>query len=139
MTIISRRQFAVGSSMLGIGIFARGAAAAPSRNVSWLDEIQRAPQAMPADAPTLAPLLVDKAGNRISDLNGWNERRQQLRTQWLDFLGSLGLDAKFSPQLTILREENLGTVIRQRVAYEIEPGLQTEAFILRPAKVSQAM
>ena len=60
-------------------------------------------------------------------------RRTELRQWWLDFLQPLQFDRDLSPDLEVIEEEVLGSVIRQRVRYEVEPEVQTEAYLLKPA------
>jgi hypothetical protein len=40
--------------------------------------------------------------------------------------------------LTVLEEDREGDVVRQRVRYEVEPGLPTEAYLLRPAAPAES-
>ena len=104
------------------------------RDVSWLAEIQQPPAKLPADAPQLGDLLIDASGKRIATVEGWKTRREELRRWWLDFLGPLPAERKGAPKLTVVEEDQTEGVIRQLVRYEIEPGLMTEAYLLKPAK-----
>jgi dienelactone hydrolase len=110
-------------------------AARPSRDVPWLAEIQNAPAKLPADAPKLGALLVDAQGQRITTVDAWESRREELRRWWLDFLGPLPAERKAAPKLTILEEDRPEGVIRQLVRYEVEPGIPTEAYLLKPAEL----
>lgn len=131
---LTRRNFLVGSTVTGI--LAAVGVAAEQKEVPWLEEIQRAPQKVPADATSLSSLLVDRDGAKITTVAAWEKRRDALRQQWLEFLGSLQLNLKYRPSLKVVQEENVEGVVRQRVEYEIEPGIRTEAYVLHPAKVS---
>ncbi len=137
-TTISRRRLITGSTAVAIGtLLPRFSLGAKQREVPWLDEIQRRPEKLPADSPRLASLLVDGSGRPVSTLAAWQEKRAALRKTWQEFLGSLGHDLRHTPQLSILAEDQVGEVVRQRVGYEIEPGLRTEAYVLRPAKIDR--
>jgi dienelactone hydrolase len=105
------------------------------RDVSWLAEIQRPPDKLPADALKLGELLVDASGKRITTLEGWTARREELRRWWLEFLGPMPAERKSAPQLTVVEEDRTEGVIRQLVRYEAEPGLTTEAYLLKPEKL----
>jgi dienelactone hydrolase len=107
-----------------------------ARDVSWLAEIQQPPKVLPADAPKLSDLLVDSSGRRITNLEQWKGRREELRRWWLNFLGPLPAEGKRVPPLTVLEEDQTGGVVRQLVRYEAEPGMPTEAYLLRPAKIT---
>ena len=105
-----------------------------SPNVPWLNEIQQPPAKLPADAPKLSDLLIDGAGKKITTLAAWQARREELRRWWLAFLGPLPAERKAPPKLTIIEEDRPEGVIRQLVRYDVEPGLSTEAYLLKPAK-----
>jgi len=49
------------------------------RDVPWLEAIQRAPSSLPDDAPKLSDLLARKDGKRITSLEAWSDRREELR------------------------------------------------------------
>jgi dienelactone hydrolase len=103
-----------------------------TQDVRWLDEIQRPLAKLPEDAPQLSELLVDAGGKTIATLDQWQSRRRELRQWWLDFLGPLPAERKAPPKLEVIAEDKPEGVIRQLVRYEIEPGLTTEAYLLRP-------
>ena len=84
--------------------------------------------------PKLADLLVDASGQRITTKDGWMARREELRRWWLDFLGPLPAERGVPPKLEVVEEDRPDGVIRQLVRYEVEPGMATEAYLLRPAK-----
>jgi dienelactone hydrolase len=109
-------------------------AAQDQPHVSWLREIQQPPVALPKDAPQLGELLVDASGRRITTLESWTARREELRRWWLDFLGPLPAERKAAPKLTVVEEDRTEGVVRQLVRYDIEPGLATEAYLLKPEK-----
>lgn len=104
------------------------------RDVSWLADVQQPPTKLPADAPRLSELLVDASGRRITTLDGWKVRREELRRWWLEFLGPMPAERNASPTLTVAEEDRTEGVIRQLVRYEVEPGLATEAYLLKPLK-----
>lgn len=104
------------------------------RHVAWLDEVQRPPTELPADAPRLPPLLVDADGQPITTWSGWTQRRDQVRRDWLEFLGPLDLP-RSTPHLEILEEDRPEGCIRQLVRYESEPGLPVEGYLLLPERL----
>jgi dienelactone hydrolase len=105
-----------------------------SKTVPWLREIQTPPAKLPADAPKLADLLTDGNGKKIDSLASWESRRKELRKWWLEFLGPMPAERKGVPKLKVLAEDRPEKVIRQLVEYEIEPGILTQAYLLKPAK-----
>lgn len=105
-----------------------------AKNVSWLKEIQAPPAKLPADAPKLSDLLTDASGKNIDSLVGWKSRRDELRKWWLEFLGPMPAERKAAPKLKALEEDRPEGVIRQLVEYEVEPGILTQAYLLKPAK-----
>lgn len=106
-------------------------AAARGRDVSWLRDVLRAPANAPPPPP-LAPVLVDGDGRAIRTLDVWQVRREQLAQRWREFLGPLEVARGAAPPLEVLEEDTTGNVLRQRVRYAIEPGVTTEAYLLRP-------
>jgi dienelactone hydrolase len=108
---------------------------AERRDVPWLSEIQQPPKSLPADAPTLSDLLVAADGRKIHDLDAWNKRRTEIRQWWLDFLGPMPAERKAAPPLTVVEEDRADGVVRQLVRYEIEPGINTEAYLLQPERL----
>ena len=104
-----------------------------TKDVPWLSEVQRPPGRLPDDAPKLSPILVDDAGEQISSLEGWQRKRETIRRWWLDFLRPLELERQ-APPLEVIEEDRPDGVVRQRVRYEVEPGLPVEAYLLKPAK-----
>jgi dienelactone hydrolase len=60
-----------------------------------------------------------------------------LRSRWQQYLGTLGIDMTYRPDLTVVDEDRTGEVVRQLVEYEIEPGLRTQAYLLLPLKLER--
>lgn len=102
------------------------------RDVTWLEEIQQPPEMIPADAPKLSELLVAADGTQLKTPEEWQARREELKRWWLDFLGPMP-QRKGLPKLEVLEEDRPAGVVRQLVRYEVEPGLATEAYLLKPA------
>lgn len=137
--VISRRSFVAGTlaacaatGQPTAALVAQPAATAAGE-VAWLADVQKPPTALPPDAPQLAPVLVNEQGETIHAADDWRRRRAILRQAWLQLLGSWAPDRGPAPKLTVLAEEHVDEVVRQRVAYESEPGDPTEAYLLRPA------
>ncbi|MCU0880867.1 MAG: dienelactone hydrolase family protein [Pirellulaceae bacterium] len=147
----SRRKFlamTVGTAVVGLGgPVPRSAwsqeSSAGRRDVAWLAEIQTPPAKLPADAPKLSELLVDRAGEPIATREAWEVHRKSLRQKWLEFLGPMPAEREDAAgklraaKLEVLAEDHPDGVIRQLVRYEVEPGLTTEAYLLRPAKIEK--
>ncbi|MEX0586056.1 MAG: dienelactone hydrolase family protein [Pirellulales bacterium] len=107
---------------------------AGGRHVEWLAEVQRAPEKLPADAPTLASLL-EVQGKPIDTRAAWSRRAAELRAWWREFLGPLPKrDEKKPPATRVIATDRVGEVVRELVEYEVEPGEKTEAYLLRPSK-----
>lgn len=119
---------------LGLWITVTGAFdRAQGADVSWLDEVNRAPaDAVAEHLGYLAPLLVDADGRAVHTREGWARRRESLRREWEEFLGPMP-----SPRpvvaLKVLRTDALPDVTRQLVRYEVEPGTWGEGYLLLPA------
>lgn len=105
------------------------------QSVDWLSPLQHPPKVLPADTPTLRPLLLGANDRPIRSLDRWKAHRQSIRRWWDDFLGSLEIDRQHAPLLKVLQEDRIDQVVRQRVSYEIEPGMTTEAYLLKPQKI----
>jgi hypothetical protein len=116
--------------------FAAGFQPENPSEVLWLSEIQSPPKTLPKDAPVLAPLCQSSAGVAITHKEDWLARRAELLKTWLEFLGPMPADRARTPKLEILEEERIEEVVRQRLRYEIEPGLFTEAYLCKPLKQS---
>jgi dienelactone hydrolase len=137
---INRRQFhqtaLAGAAALSLGSFWQNAWGAEAKDVPWLGEIQTPPRELPTNAPQLSDLLVTAAGQPITTLDGWKKRREELRRVWLEFLGPMPAERKQVPKLEVIEEDKLDGVVRQLVRYEVEPGLATEAYLCKPAKLA---
>ena len=107
---------------------------AEAAEVNWLSEVQQRPQRVPADAPRLKPLLVDSRGNKLSTMPEWVAQRKQLRSWWLDFLGPMPGQRVAAPKWDVIESQRAEGVIRQRIRYQVEPGIATEAYLLMPEK-----
>jgi dienelactone hydrolase len=132
----TRREFVAGlSALAGALCLPTQLFAQQRKDVAWLAEIQQKPAKLPEGAKDLPNLLIDDAGQPIKTKESWLKRREQLRTWWTDFLGKMPAERDLArpPTLTILEEDLVGDVFRQRVEYEVEPGIKTEAYLCRPA------
>ena len=124
----NRRALLQASAAVGVGMLARPALAAdpPVKNVPWLDEIQKQPASVPAEAPRLSEL-------NATTRKAWEKQREELRRWWLEFLGPMPAERKAAPKLEVVEEDRPEGAIRQLVRYEVEPGRTTEAYLLKPA------
>jgi dienelactone hydrolase len=80
----------------------------------------------------LAPLAVGDDGRPIAGLAAWRRKREQLRSWWWEFLKPFWSDRRRPPPLEIVGEDRPPGVVRQLVRYQVEPGLPTEAYLIRP-------
>jgi hypothetical protein len=106
---------------------------AAAGDVSWLADAQRPPDRLPEKAPRLKPLLVDDQGRPLAGLPAWEQKREHIRRWWLDYLKPWPRDAQKPPALEVLAEDRPGDVVRRHVRYEVEPGVHSEAYVLKPA------
>ncbi len=129
-----RRRDFLGSLLAGVAYGSLAPAAQPAaKRVPWLEDVQRRPRALPANAAGLPDLLRDDEGHAIVTLEAWQQKRSQLRRWWLDFLQPLAIQRGAPPRLEVLAEDRPPGVVRQRVRYEVEPHVVVEAYLLRPA------
>jgi dienelactone hydrolase len=127
-----RREFLQTSAALVAGVVGGRAQAPIGREVPWLAGVQTPPPVLPVDAPRLASLVVDASGQPIRTVAAWEARKDTLRRWWLDFLGPMPAARVNPPAWTTLAEDRVDGVVRARIAYEVEPGIGTEAYLLRP-------
>jgi hypothetical protein len=134
MAKFDRRTFLVGAASCGAGLaFTRPIPGEePSRPVPWLSEIQSPPAKLPADSPKLENLLVDDSGKPITSAKGWEAKRSAIAKWWQSFLGDPLSGRDGAPEWRVLEEDKVDGVIRQRIAYETEPGIATEAYLCQP-------
>src|SRR5688572_29703298 len=138
MTRVTRRamiQSAAAGASVALLHGSHAAAADRPADVPWLEEIQRPPEKLPEGAPKLTDLSRDAGGRPIDSRQAWERRREELRGWWLEFLGPLPAERKSPPKLEVVAEDKPHGVVRQLVRYEAEPGLVTEAYLLRPEKL----
>ena len=111
------------------------------RNVSWLQEVQAA-SAAGIDSKSIQrafrSLLLDGNDNPIKSRDQWEERRRELLAWWRNYLQPFPVQRTASPEIEVIEEERKEGLVRQRVQYEVEPGVMTEAYIVRPAHLEGA-
>jgi dienelactone hydrolase len=101
----------------------------------WIDATGRAPERVPDDAPRPDPLLFDDQHRPIRTVAAWQARREEIRSRWLNYLGTIDPPDDAPPRLEVIDEDRPrdgAGVIRRLVRYEAEPGLPVEAYLLRP-------
>lgn len=138
---MQRRDFLLTSAVAAATGFASPLFAAETKlDAAWLKEIQQRPEKLPADAKEFASLLVDEQGQAIKTAAAWKVRRAEILAWWTKFLGKMPAtrDPAKPPILKVLEEDRIDGVTRQRVEYEVEPGLKTEAYICRPTRMVTA-
>jgi dienelactone hydrolase len=100
--------------------------------VKWLAEVQSPPKSLPDNTPSLRPLWESPPSK-----DQWAKQREAIRQQWLEFLGPLASAERGpAPKLTVLKEDRTDGVVRQLVEYEVEQGEKTQAYLLKPEKLS---
>ncbi len=95
--------------------------------------LQKRPESVPVYPRPLAPLLPPSGSPVTAPPSpaDWNTKRETLRLEWQSFLGAFpstkaALAAEFHE-----KEEQPGFT-RQRVTYQLEDGLRTDAMVLLP-------
>lgn len=109
-------------------------AAAPRKEVPWLQEVLEPPGTAIAPPRPLVPVLIDSDGRTITTLDGWRWRRAELERMWRDVLGPLEVERRHPPRVEVIAEDRVEDVVRQHVRYEVEPDVHTEAYVLRPGR-----
>ncbi len=97
----------------------------------WLDEVRRAPDAVPPSATRPAPLLFDARHRPIRTAEEWARRRRELSDRWRTFLGTIEAPRAIA-SAKVLEEDRPDGVIRRLIRYEVEPGVPVEGYLLRP-------
>jgi dienelactone hydrolase len=131
---LTRRQFELRLATLVAGCGASSALAQQTpraREVPWLAEVQRPPAVLPRDAPRLNPLLVDFENKPIATLAAWQRRREEIRENWLQFIGTWDAPRR-TPEYQILESDRVGSVSRRLITYQSERNVAAEAYLLTP-------
>jgi dienelactone hydrolase len=101
------------------------------KDVPWLGEVQTPPARLPQPAAALRPLLVDDAGSAITSRAPWERRREEVRRWWIEFLQPPPRSPEPPPYRVLVEDRDAG-VLRQKIAYETEPGIEVEAYLIHP-------
>ena len=110
----------------------------PPKEVPWLAEVQRPPARLPADAPRLPSLLFDSRGDSITTVEAWKARREQIRSAWLELLGTW--DPPRRPlEYEIISTDRTPLVVRRLIRYETERNVPVEAYLLAPTRSAERM
>jgi dienelactone hydrolase len=137
---MDRRRFLATSALAASAWtrLSRYTIAAEPKHVSWLAETQQRPEKLPADAKEFPSQLVDASGKPITTVEQWVKRRDEIRTWWQNFLGKMPAerDPARPPEFKVLEEDVVGKVKRQRIEYEVEPGISTEAYLCLPTDLA---
>lgn len=97
---------------------------------------EHAPATFPDDpAPeTLPPLLVRPDGTPVATPEAWRERRAEIEARWRRLLGPHeNAAARRVPNRVLHREALDGGVVRELIAYAVEPGCELRGYLLRPS------
>jgi dienelactone hydrolase len=76
-------------------------------------------------------MTIDVRGNPIQSPRAWAKRRDELRVEWQKVLGEFPKKTALAPDF--LEEETLPSFTRQRLTYQVEEGVRTDAMLLVPA------
>jgi dienelactone hydrolase len=104
-----------------------------AEELPWRAEVTTPPAVIPEPWRPLGSLLVDADGQAVETPADWRRQRRAILERWNEFLGPLQV-APLSNEFTVVRSETVGNVIRQRIEYEVEPGITVPAYLLRLAK-----
>jgi len=96
--------------------------------VDWLPDVRAEPTNAPVPWRPLTPLVPASDKDPKA---AWNQRRADLRSAWLAFLGEMPRPPGDLASQS-LRRESLEWGTRELVEYEGEPGLRVQAYILKP-------
>ena len=144
---MDRRRFLATAALAGAACSLQtgDAFGAEPKHVPWLAEIQKRPENLPADVKEFPSLLVDAKGKPITTMEQWVDqeapgatlvvkRREEIRAWWRNFLGKMPAERDMwkPPRYKVLEEDVVGKVKRQRIEYEVEPGIKTEAYLCIP-------
>jgi len=108
-------------------------ASASAEDVPWLAEIQKPPETIPdVNIGLLKPLLQTDTGVAVTTARDWQQRRMQIRSEWLEFLGPMP-SPRPEVKLKVIDSRIVqGDCKRLRVEYENEPGQWIDAYLLLP-------
>lgn len=112
---------------------------AAAKHVPWLRQVQQPPAGtfqhpkQPPVSAGVSDFLVDSAGQPIDTLPKWQNRREEIRQWWLEFLGLPRHDPNL-PKATfkVLQKEEVGEAARYLVSYQTQPGWTSQAYLLFP-------
>jgi dienelactone hydrolase len=135
---LTRRRFLAASALAITTPFPLRGENAPRRlrDVPWLADVQTPPATVPPTDLKLHPLLVDDLGNKINAREKWEQVRENIRRWWTEFLQPPPRSGD-PPKHRVLEEDRDAGVLRQKIAYETEPGIEVEAYLIRPQDESQ--
>lgn len=100
-----------------------GAAAAPN--------LQQPPEPIPKDFPVLPSLLRNPVRQPIVSTAQWKKERLRIKNQWRDLLGDLPKH-KVPLLAKTISTEVLDDCTRSLLKYQIEPGIETDGYLLVP-------
>lgn len=107
------------------------------RDVSWLVDVQRPPQAVPVPERPLAPLLIDDQSRPITTVPQWEVALRKIREAWLKFLGPMPAERP-ALKLEVLQEDRPAGCVRQLVRYQAEADEFVEGYLLLPDPLGTA-
>ena len=110
---------------------------ADAGDVPWLMEVTTVPVVTKVESlGRIEPLLADESGSVVVSLDEWKRLRNDIRENWLMFLGPMP-EPRPAIKLDVIRFEQLAGVTRQLIRYEGEPGIFVEGHLLIPNKLAE--
>jgi hypothetical protein len=112
---MDRRKFLKASAVTGVGLsFMNGSVWATSKGNQ-----------------ELYPILIDPKGRPINSLAKWKKQRKVIQKRWSDYLGVIKANPN-PPVFKVIKEDRPEGLIRQLVAYESEPGITVQGYLIKP-------
>jgi dienelactone hydrolase len=105
-------------------------AAAPPE---WIEAVSTPPEKIPQPRRPLADLLANENGAPIRSVQEWEQHRKTVRAAWTKFLNPLEIK-QLAFEYRVVSTEQVGQVVRQKIAYLAEPDLEVPACLLFPEK-----
>lgn len=109
-----------------------------AQDVAWLKDVTTPPETFSLQhGGAILPLDRNSDGERISQWEDWLKQREELRRQWLKFLGPMP-EPRPKVQLEVLQSNEVDNIVRQLVRYEGEPNMPVEGYLLFPKEAESS-
>jgi len=106
----------------------------------WLTDVQTSPKGFNNDS-VANRLLTSSDGKEITTTDAWENRKTELRTAWIEHLGSMASVRKKDqdyapPKIEVLETLDGGDYIRKKILYETESGQNVRAYLMMPKEIT---